>query len=83
MTNSGVDLVLFDLGGELIEMGDVSSLPEVAAVVGNEEQWHQWLASPWVRRFEMGECSASEFFYRSCLRVGSRSSVGAILGDLP
>ena len=61
MTNSGVDFVLFDLGGVLIKMGDVSSLQELAAVVGNEEEWHRWLASPWVRRFEKGECSASEF----------------------
>ena len=57
----GFDFVLFDLGGVLIEMGDVSSLQEILAVVGNEEQWHRLLASPWVRRFEKGECSASEF----------------------
>ena len=61
MTDPGVDFVLFDLGGVLIELGGVSSLQEMAAVVGNEEQWHRWLSSPWVRRFEKGECSASEF----------------------
>jgi putative hydrolase of the HAD superfamily len=58
---SGIDFVLFDLGGVLIEMGDVSSLQEIVAFVDNDEQWHQWLASPWVRRFEKGECSATEF----------------------
>ena len=29
--------------------------------VGDEEQWHRWLASPWVRRFEKGECTTTEF----------------------
>jgi FMN phosphatase YigB (HAD superfamily) len=29
--------------------------------VSDEEVWHRWLASPWVRRFERGGCSASEF----------------------
>jgi len=57
----GVDFVLFDLGGVVIELGGVSSLQEMAASIGNEERWHQWLASPWVRRFEKGECSATEF----------------------
>jgi glucose-1-phosphatase len=56
-----IDFVLFDLGGVLIELGDVSSLQEIALPVGNQEQWHQWLSSPWVRRFEMGECSATDF----------------------
>ena len=34
---------------------------EIAASVGDEEHWHQWLVSQWVRRFEKGECSATEF----------------------
>ena len=37
MTDSGIDFVLFDLGGVLIELGGVSSLQEMATVVGNEE----------------------------------------------
>jgi putative hydrolase of the HAD superfamily len=61
VTNSGIDFVLFDLGGVIIELGGVSSLQEMAGSVGDEEQWHQWLATPWVRRFEKGECSATEF----------------------
>ena len=56
-----IDLVLFDLGGVLIELGGVPSLQELAAVVSEEEVWHRWLASPWVRRFERGDCSAFEF----------------------
>jgi glucose-1-phosphatase len=59
--NTGIDFVLFDLGGVIIELGGVSSLQEIAGSVGDEEHWHKCLASPWVRRFEKGECSASEF----------------------
>ena len=61
VTNPKIDCVLFDLGGVIIELGGVSSLQEIEAFVGDEVQWHQWLASPWVRRFEKGECSATEF----------------------
>ena len=64
VTNPAIDFVLFDLGGVIIELGDVSSLQEMATSVGGDEQWHQWLASPWVRRFEKGECSAKEFSHR-------------------
>jgi glucose-1-phosphatase len=64
VTNPGVDFVLFDLGGVIIELGGVSSLQEMATSVGDDEQWHQWLASSWVRRFEKGECSATEFSTR-------------------
>ena len=30
-------------------------------MVADEDMWHRWLTSPWVRRFEKGECSAAEF----------------------
>lgn len=61
MGDPGVDFVLFDLGGVIVELGDVSRLQEIAATVGSDEQWHQWLATPWMRRFERGECSPTEF----------------------
>ncbi len=61
MTDPGVDFVLFDLGGVIVELGDVSTLQEIAESVGDEEQWRQRLSSPSVRRFERGECSATEF----------------------
>ncbi len=61
MSASAVDFVLFDLGGVLIELGGVGSLQELAGMASEEDVWHRWLASPWVRRFEKGECSAEEF----------------------
>jgi FMN phosphatase YigB (HAD superfamily) len=70
MIDLGIDLVLFDLGGVLIELGGVSSLQEIAPSVGSDEQWHQRLASPCVRRFEKGECSATEFSSQACSEWG-------------
>jgi HAD superfamily hydrolase (TIGR01509 family) len=45
----------------LIELGGVATFQEMAALTDEDEVWHRWLASPWVRRFERGECTASEF----------------------
>jgi putative hydrolase of the HAD superfamily len=61
VVDPAIDFVLFDLGGVLIELGDLTRLQEMSEIVGTEEIWGQWLASPWVRRFEKGQCSATEF----------------------
>ena len=61
MSGPDVDFVLFDLGGVLIELGGVASLQELAGNISDEEVWHRWLSSPWVRRFERGWCSPEEF----------------------
>jgi FMN phosphatase YigB (HAD superfamily) len=61
MTERLADLVLFDLGGVLIELGGVTAMQELAGIDSDQEIWHQWLTSPWVRRFESGRCSADEF----------------------
>ncbi len=61
MSGSEIGFVLFDLGGVLIELGGVTSLKELAGIASDEEVWEHWLASPWVRRFEKGGCSAAEF----------------------
>ena len=61
MTGRDVDLVLFDLGGVLIELGGVGAMAELAGITSDEEVWRRWLTSPWVRRFESGRCTANEF----------------------
>ena len=33
----------------------------LAKIESDEELWQRWLSSPWVRRFERGQCSADEF----------------------
>jgi HAD superfamily hydrolase (TIGR01509 family) len=56
-----VDLVLFDLGGVLIELSGVGTMLELTGIESEEELWRRWLACRWVRRFESGGCSAAEF----------------------
>jgi glucose-1-phosphatase len=56
-----VDLVLFDLGGVLIELAGVPVMLELTGIESEEELWRRWLACRWVRRFESGGCSESEF----------------------
>ena len=56
-----VDLVLFDLGGVLIEVPGVHVMLELTGIASEEELWRRWLACRWVRSFESGGCSAAEF----------------------
>jgi putative hydrolase of the HAD superfamily len=61
MAGHEIDLVLFDLGGVLIELGGVTSMRELTGIETDDELWSRWLACPWVRRYERGECSPDEF----------------------
>jgi HAD superfamily hydrolase (TIGR01509 family) len=56
-----IDLVLFDLGGVLIELGGMSAMRDLAGLDDDDEVWRRWLACPWVRTFERGGCSPEEF----------------------
>jgi putative hydrolase of the HAD superfamily len=56
-----VDLVLFDLGGVLIEVAGVGAMLELTGINSEEELWRRWLTCRWVRRFESGGCSETEF----------------------
>jgi putative hydrolase of the HAD superfamily len=61
MEQGQIGIVLFDLGGVLIDVGGVDPMRSLAKVDSDEELWRRWLACPWVRRFERGQCSAEEF----------------------
>ena len=61
MTERDVDLVLFDLGGVLIEPGGVGPLRELAGIESDEELWTRWLGCTWVQSFESGACTPEEF----------------------
>jgi len=56
-----VDLVLFDLGGVLIEVTGVRAMLDLTGIETEEDLWRRWLTCRWVRRFESGGCSATEF----------------------
>jgi glucose-1-phosphatase len=56
-----IELVLFDLGGVLIEVPGVRFMLDLTGMASEEELWRRWLTCPWVRRFESGGCSETEF----------------------
>jgi putative hydrolase of the HAD superfamily len=56
-----VEVVLFDLGGVLIDFGGVGAMRELAGLDSDDEVWRRWLACEWVRSFERGHCSPEEF----------------------
>jgi FMN phosphatase YigB (HAD superfamily) len=57
----GVDVVLFDLGGVLVDFGGVEPMKQLSGITDDEEIWRRWLSCRWVRDFERGGCTASEF----------------------
>jgi glucose-1-phosphatase len=58
---NAIDIVLFDLGGVLIDFGGIDAMKELSRIADDELLWHRWLSCPWVRRFERGQCSDAEF----------------------
>jgi HAD superfamily hydrolase (TIGR01509 family) len=56
------DVILFDLGGVLIELAGVGRMLELCNhAFSADELWARWLTSEGVRRFETGRASADEF----------------------
>lgn len=54
-------LVLFDLGGVLIELGGVEHFGQLIGEHDEAEIWRTWLSSTWVRSYERGFCSREDF----------------------
>jgi putative hydrolase of the HAD superfamily len=61
MRGAPVDVVLFDLGGVLVDFAGVDTMKALAGIDSDDELWRRWLSCPWVRRFERGQCAADEF----------------------
>lgn len=61
MPASPFDVILFDLGGVLIELTGVSQMRAWSGIGSDEGLWERWLTSPGVRRFETGLATADEF----------------------
>jgi putative hydrolase of the HAD superfamily len=61
VTGARTELVLFDLGGVLIQPGGVAPMRELSGIGSDDELWARWLGCPWVRRLEAGQCTPEEF----------------------
>jgi putative hydrolase of the HAD superfamily len=56
-----IEIVLFDLGGVLLEVGGVAPMRELSGIDTDEELWARWLGCPWVQQLEAGRCTPDEF----------------------
>ena len=56
-----VEIVLFDLGGVLLEVGGVAPMRELSGIETDEELWTKWLDCRWVKQLEAGRCTPEEF----------------------
>jgi len=56
-----IDIVLFDLGGVLIDFAGVEPMKELSGITEDDELSRRWLTCRWVRSYERGECTAEEF----------------------
>jgi putative hydrolase of the HAD superfamily len=56
-----VEIVLFDLGGVLLEVGGVAPMRELSGIETDEELWARWLGCRWVQQLETGRCTPEEF----------------------
>jgi putative hydrolase of the HAD superfamily len=56
-----VEIVLFDLGGVLLEVGGVAPMRELSGITTDEELWARWLGCRWVQQLEAGRCTPEEF----------------------
>lgn len=56
-----VEVVLFDLGGVLIELTGVPKMLDLTGMADATVLWQRWLACPWVRKLETGQCGAADF----------------------
>lgn len=57
-----IELLLFDLGGVLVELGGMEIMHLwTQHRYNDEEMMEEWLKSPVVREYESGKCSTSDF----------------------
>jgi putative hydrolase of the HAD superfamily len=56
-----VEIVLFDLGGVLLEVGGVAPMRELSGIETDAELWTKWLGCRWVKQLEAGRCTPEEF----------------------
>lgn len=62
MNKQPIEVILFDLGGVLIELAGVEKMLEWSPGLGTtDELWRRWLQSSAVRRFETGAIGRDEF----------------------
>ncbi len=61
MAGAPIEVVLFDLGGVLVELGGAVPARELTGIDDDDEVRRRWLTCRWVREFERGTCTSEAF----------------------
>lgn len=79
---TGIKAILFDLGGVLVDWDGVTPLIELTQGRFSPEQARLfWLQSPWVRRFETGRCTETEFAVGALQELGVKMEPDAFVKE--
>ncbi|GAB4254299.1 MAG: hypothetical protein Kow00109_29760 [Acidobacteriota bacterium] len=71
MSDEKIRCVLFDLGGVLVEWVGTPALVDLTGGRLSEEEARRfWLESPWVVRFERGQCTPEQFARGAVAELG-------------
>ncbi|MGE3539649.1 MAG: HAD family hydrolase [Candidatus Tectimicrobiota bacterium] len=83
MASSDTQVILFDLGGVLVEVDGVAALRRMLGQELPEEViWQRWLlTSPWVSTFESGQCTPEAFAAGIVTEWGLATATEAFLED--
>ncbi len=74
------EVILFDLGGVLVELSGMPTVLEWSALDENE-LWYKWLHSPAVRKFESGQGDADEFASEIIRELGLKTNEAEFLTE--
>ena len=74
------DLLMFDFGGVLTDWNGIEGVLEVSGRSPSREDARRfWLESPWVRKFERGQCTPEAFAEGVVQELDCRLDAGAFL----
>lgn len=77
----GPDVILFDLGGVLMDFGGLRRLAELSGEEDSPALRSRWVRSTWVQAFERGACDAESFAARVVDDWGLDLTPAAFLDD--
>lgn len=82
MIRDQIDVIMFDLGGVLVELAGVPTMLRwLDHTLGVEDLWRRWLLSPAVRRFERGQGTAEAFAHAVIHEFALPVSAEVFLGE--
>jgi glucose-1-phosphatase len=82
MSNSAIQLLLFDLGGVLVQFDGITPLVVLSGNrLTSEEARRFWLTSPSVRSFESGNCTPDQFALAAVKELGLHLEPAAFLRE--